>query len=563
METREGEKVIYKITNERKKQRQDLGQLNVIKDVDGNLLHRDEDIKRRWKEYFEELLNMENAREELQEVQRVEGPVMEIQETEVMRALRKMKNGKSPGPSELQIEMIKILGEEGKYWMLDLLKAIWEEEVMPRDWEESQMVYIFKQKGDILECGNHRGIKLTEHGLKVLERILDERFREIAKIGKQQYGFMRGRGTVDAIFIVRQLQEKRLEGNQNLYCAFVDLEKAYDRVPREVVFWCLRKRKIPEKLVRLVEMMYQRTRTKVLTSVGETETFEVSVGLHQGSALSPFLFVIVLDVLSEAIRNEELWELMYADDLVITAESEEVLQRRIIAWQESLERGGLKVNVNKTEAMVSNKEGGDRIAIQDGRGLNIKQVSTFKYLGSALSEKGGCESEVDIRIKAAWVKWREVAGVVCDRRMPAKLKIKVYSTVVRPVLVYGSETWALRRKEEEKLERTEMRMLRWIMGISLFERLENDEIRRRAGIVKITEVIREARLRWYGHVLRMDGGEGVRRAWDEPVRGRRSRGRQRIRWRDKVKDDMVRRGLVEGDAFDRGHWRGRIRRPTP
>lgn len=88
------------------------------------------------------------------------------------------------------------------------------------------------------------------------------------------------------------------------------------------------------------------------------------------------------------------------------------------------------------------------------------------------------------------------------------------------------------------------------MGILLLERLEYDEIRR-AGLVKITEVIRESRLRWYGHVLRKDDEEVVKRAWEEPVRGRRSRGRQRIRWRDKVKEDMERRGLVEDDAFDR------------
>ena len=96
-----------------------------------------------------------------------------------------------------------------------------------------------------------------------------------------------------------------------------------------------------------------------------------------------------------------------------------------------------------------------------------------------------------------------------------------------------------------------MRMLRRIMGISLRERLENDEIRRRAGVMKITEVIRESRLRWFGHVLRMDDEEGVKKALEEPVRGRRSRGRQGIRWRDKVKDDMERRGLVEEEAFDR------------
>ncbi|XP_064099437.1 uncharacterized protein LOC135210475 [Macrobrachium nipponense] len=103
-----------------------------------------------------------------------------------------------------------------------------EEEEMPRDSEESLLVYIYKQKGDVMDCGNYKGIKLIEYGLKVLERIMDEGLREKVRIKKQQYGFMRGRGAVDAIFIIRQLQEKRLDGNQELYCAFIDLEKGYD-----------------------------------------------------------------------------------------------------------------------------------------------------------------------------------------------------------------------------------------------------------------------------------------------------------------------------------------------
>ncbi|XP_064088221.1 uncharacterized protein LOC135202657 [Macrobrachium nipponense] len=101
-------------------------------------------------------------------------------------------------------------------------------------------------------------------------------------------------------------------------------------------------------------MIYKRS-TKVLLAVGETESFEVCVGLHRGSALSPLLFVLVMDVLSEAIRNEEVWELC-ADDLLITAENEEDLQRSVGEWQESLDRGGLKVNVNKTEVLLSSTE---------------------------------------------------------------------------------------------------------------------------------------------------------------------------------------------------------------
>ncbi|XP_064088409.1 uncharacterized protein LOC135202888 [Macrobrachium nipponense] len=123
-------------------------------------------------------------------------------------------------------------------------------------------------------------------------------------------------------------------------------------------------------------------------SAGEKENFEVSVGLHQGSALSPFLFVLVMDTLIEKIRNEELWELLYADDLVITAKIEE-----------DLKRGGLKMNVNKTEVLVSSREDRGRIVMQERRGSVIKQVEKGKYLGSTLSQVGGCETEVDSRIK--------------------------------------------------------------------------------------------------------------------------------------------------------------------
>ncbi|XP_064122689.1 uncharacterized protein LOC135226939 [Macrobrachium nipponense] len=108
-----------------------------------------------------------------------------------------------------------------------------------------------------------------------------------------------------------------------------------------------------------------------------------------------------MDVFTEEIRNEELWELLYADDLVITDENEEDLRRRAGEWQESLERGGLKVNVNKTEVLLSNREDRDRIVIHERRGSVIKHAENFKYLGSTLRQEGGCEAEVDSRIKAA------------------------------------------------------------------------------------------------------------------------------------------------------------------
>ncbi|KAK3526931.1 hypothetical protein QTP86_004721 [Hemibagrus guttatus] len=116
---------------------------------------------------------------------------------------------------------------------------------------------------------------------------------------EQQYGFMPRKSTTDAIFALRILMEKYRNGQRELHCLFVDLEKAYDRVPREELWYCMRKSGVAEKYVRVVQDMYERSRTVVRCAVGQTEEFKVEVGLHQGSALSPFLFAMVMDQLSE------------------------------------------------------------------------------------------------------------------------------------------------------------------------------------------------------------------------------------------------------------------------
>src|SRR6218665_607365 len=91
---------------------------------------------------------------------------------------------------------------------------------------------------------------------------------------------------------------------------------------------------------------------------------------------------------------------------------------------------------------------------------------TFKYLGSVMNAKDGCEQDVKNRIKAAWQKWKDLAGVLFDAKMPKYLKGKVYKIMIRLVLMYGAEAWSVTRREEGLLERTEIRMLRWILGVS-------------------------------------------------------------------------------------------------
>ena len=159
-------------------------------------------------------------------------------------------------------------------------------------------------------------------------------------IDDSQFGFVPGRGTTDAIFVVRQLQEKYLAVNKRLYMAFVDLEKAFDRVTRKVIWWALRKLGVEEWIVRLVQGMYPNARSRVRVGEGFSKEFEVKVGVHQGSVLSPLLFIIVLEALSQKFRADVPWEDLYADD----PDSLEECVRRLLIWKEAMEKKGLRVN---------------------------------------------------------------------------------------------------------------------------------------------------------------------------------------------------------------------------
>ena len=151
-----------------------------------------------------------------------------------------MKRGKGVGPDLIPVEAWLALGGEGNRLLTRFVNKIMSEERIPEEWRESTVIPIFKEKGDVQDCKNYRGIKLTSHTLKIYEKVLDKRLREETEIGDEQFGLMRDRGTVDAIFILRQMMEKYAEKQRGLFLAIIDLEKAYDRVPRSEVWRSMR-----------------------------------------------------------------------------------------------------------------------------------------------------------------------------------------------------------------------------------------------------------------------------------------------------------------------------------
>ena len=228
----------------------------------------------------------------------------------------------------------------------------------------------------------------------------------------------------------------------------------------------------------------------------------------------------------------------------------------------SLEKAGLKVSRSKTEVLYTKEmEGNEEKVMFDGSPL--PKVQKFKYLGSVVSRDGGCEEDVRYKVGQGWGAWKSVSGVLCDRRMPAKLKGKVYKVMVRTKMLYASETWPLTKAQERKLGVAEMKMLRMCLHKTKHDKIRNEEFRRQLQVTSIEEKVQGQRLRWVGHIERRGEDYCGKVARDFKPTGTRTRGRPNLRWADKVKSDLKELDISLDKALDRNLWKSLTSKPDP
>ncbi|VDP07231.1 unnamed protein product [Heligmosomoides polygyrus] len=207
---------------------------------------------------------------------------------------------------------------------------------------------------------------------------------------------------------------------------------------------------------------------------------------------------------------------------MLASEDKGELEREVQAWCDRLERFGFRLNVKKTEYLTTDVTESSSIKVN---GIELPRSSVFKYLGSAVASDGKLMVEVNSRVSAAWSKWRSLTGVLCDRKVPERLKLKIYRAVVRPVAMYGAECWPATKETESRLSVMETKMLRRTAGVTLLDRIRINAIRQKFGVAPIADKMREARLRWYGHVLRGEEDSVRKIGLKFDVIGKRPRGK--------------------------------------
>jgi hypothetical protein len=196
--------------------------------------------------------------------------------------------------------------------------------------------------------------------------------------------------------------ERCREQKKDMHMVFIDLQKAYDKVPRNIMWWALQKHNVSTKYITLIKDMYDNVVTSVRTSDGDTNDFSINIGLHQGSALSPYLFALVMDEVIRDIQCGIHWCMLFADDVVLVDESRTGVDQKLELWKRTLEVKGFRLSRSKTEYMkcdfsaIMQEEGDVRLDSQV-----VPKKDTFRYLGSMLQKDGDIDEDLSHRIKPA------------------------------------------------------------------------------------------------------------------------------------------------------------------
>jgi Reverse transcriptase (RNA-dependent DNA polymerase) len=224
-------------------------------------------------------------------------------------------------------------GDVAKVWLIMLFNIIFLSNKMPDEWRRGILVSIFKNKRDIQSWSNYRWIKLMSHTMKLWERVIEHRLRKLIIVFKNQFGFMPGRSTMKVIFLIRQFIERYREHKKNLHMIFIDFEKTYDKIPRNIMRWALIKKRVPIKYVTRIKNMYTNIMTCVRACDNESDAFSIKIWLHQESASNPYISTLAMDEITKDIHGDIPWCMLFADDVVLFDESRIGVNQKLELWR--------------------------------------------------------------------------------------------------------------------------------------------------------------------------------------------------------------------------------------
>lgn len=547
-----------------------------IRDTNGDMLTNTEAQTSRWKKHFEAVSNSQQATNEDTHNEahsrnrnlRISIDPPNI--SEIKEAIKNLKRNKAAGIDGIPAELLQADVQTTAQLLQPHITSFWLEERASMAWKKGLIVKLPK-KGDLTYCDNWRGITLLNLTYKILTGIIQGRIQ--AKIEKtirdEQAGFRPHRSCVDQANTLRIIVEQSIEYRTPLYIIFIDFKKAFDTIKRDAIWKALIDRGTPEKIVRLIQALYDNAELAVLHKGQISSSFTTTSGVKQGCPLSPLLFTVVLDnILNEVCSTKrgitwgltkQLEDLEYADDICLLSHKLSDIQSKLNHLEQLALHAGLEINLEKTKAMRINNT---NTALIQLKGQQVEFVNSFCYLGSIISTSGGAHEDVEHRLKKARAAFGRLQPLWRNSQISRKTKLRIFRACVKTILTYGSETWLVTNSLTNKLQVFVNKCLRIICRIFWPNTIPNEGLWILTGEEPIAKQIRRRKWKWIGHTLRKPNESITRMALEWNPQGTRRRGRPNITWRRTIQQEMTKCNISWDDikisARNRVRWRCQV-----
>ena len=396
---------------------------------------------------------------------------------DIVKAVGSLKTNKASGIDNLLneyfLDSVDIIGSH----LCDIFNAILDSGYFPECWTKGLIIPLHK-KGSTNDVNNYRGITLVSCLSKIFTTVLNTRIVSYCEqsnvLSDAQFGFRKGRSTVDAQFVLLNLIQKFLNENKRLYCVFVDFKKAFDCVNRNALWLKMSNCGIRGKVLRIVKDMYENVKSSVKVLNTYSSFFEYAIGLRQGEVMSPILFSLFLEDLELFLQNDEtsglsiddivLILLLFADDMIILGDSPDDVNKSLQLLENYCDKWSLEVNTLKTKAMVFRKRGDVRpneIFVYKGNVLDV--VNDFNYLGTIFNYTGTFSLNQEHLVGKA-LKSLNVLMANCYKfDLKPNILCQLFDAFVGSVLSYGSEIWGFGKSKT--IERVHLKFCKRLLNV--------------------------------------------------------------------------------------------------
>ena len=461
--------------------------------------------------------------------------------SELDAVLRNTSDNKSPGPDNMQSEIYKALDSANKIILLNLFNKWHNDRRIESQLAQATVVSIFK-KGDTASLENYRPISLLNTLYKIYSAMIKIRLEKALEhlITSTQFGFRKSKSCAHALHIVRRIIDYAEMCSENVITIFLDWEKAFDKVDHKRLVEALRRLKIPEHYLDIIQNLYENPCFQAKYDNDKSEFKKQEAGIRQGCTLSPYLFILLMTVLMHDVKTQAKPKIkntkipglkenavLFADDTTLVATSTIAAKALLHEVEFQSEFYGLALNKSKCIYFAINKN--NNIHFLDGE--EMQSSDNVTYLGAKLTKNASIKEEITTRLNKANLVWHKLKTFWKKTSCTISWKLQVYNSVIKSTLLYGLETIHITKAQIDRLNAFHLKGLRYILDLThtfidrantneLIWKTANEKIKAEnpnaTNIETIEQTLNKRRIKFIGHILRSSNEDPIRAITFEP-----------------------------------------------